>query len=164
MPVVGQDFMSSKAVYTTLSALSSSIFGTMLSSRDISLAPSPKIICKNILTKSSMKRRITIKPKTSTTANTPKSVTEKCDGNIATGSCCRLLVHKIFQDGGYAEVYESLGPRLVPRPTLFERPWCGTRASTPKTKGHTASVSGTEVTRNILLYYITYNSCSGCVV
>ena len=29
-----------------------------------------------------MKRRITISPKTSTTAKTPKSVTEKCEGNI----------------------------------------------------------------------------------
>ena len=37
---------------------------------------------QNILTKSNMKRRITISPKTSTTANTPKSVTEKCEGNI----------------------------------------------------------------------------------
>lgn len=36
----------------------------------------------SILTKSNVKRRITINPNTNTTANTPKSLTEKCEGNI----------------------------------------------------------------------------------
>ena len=51
----------------------------------------------SILTKSNVKRRITINPNTNTTANTPKSLTEKCEGNILRHSVFDFVPGRIFQ-------------------------------------------------------------------
>ena len=68
-----------------------------------------KNVIENVLTKSNMNIRTTINPKTIATANTPKSATEKCEGNILRPTSNLILNKNTNIDSKMAAARGTLG-------------------------------------------------------